>query len=166
VSFNIATTFLGDQLGKLQKELAAFDELSVSVGFQREEGKTPHAGTRAKIAKIAAIHEFGNPGDGIPARSFIRDSIKQQANAINSQRAHELRRVMLGQATAVEALSGLGKFVLAIVRDRLTSGDFAALEPETAKAKGSRKPLVHTNELAAALSWVVKRRRSVIAKGK
>lgn len=165
MSFNVATTFLSGRLDKFRKELAEFDELNVFVGFQREEGKAPHSGTKARIAKLAAIHEFGWPGHGIPARSFIRDSIKRQAGEINRQRAHELRRVMLGQATAVEALSGLGEFVLAVVRDRLTSGDFAVLDPETVADKGSPKPLVTTGELARALSWVVKRRRSVIAKG-
>lgn len=165
MSFNIATSFVAGQYDKLKKELAAFDELSVSVGFQREEGKAQHTGTGVQIAKLAAIHEFGWPGHGIPARSFIRDSIKKQADAINKRRAAELRRVMLGQVTAVEALSSLGEFVLAVVRDRLNSGDFAALDPETVGAKSGTKPLLDTGELADALSWVVKRRRSVIAKG-
>lgn len=67
----------GDKLQARLAEIAAKVDkhATLRVGFL--EGSTEVGG--ASLPMVAAIHEFGAPGAGIPPRSFMRPTVKQHS---------------------------------------------------------------------------------------
>ena len=160
----------------LQRMRTFFDELKrvkTRVGYQPPDGGTRYE-TGITVAKLAAVHEFG--GDELPARSFIRSTIHEQAAAIAAVEeqaiAAALHRVIDGHTdpkqAAVEACAAIGKFVVGKIRGKLRSaaGWASALDPETVSRKGSTTPLDETGLLADSLSWRVSQGSTELARGK
>lgn len=108
---------------------------------------------RMSLVEIAALHEFGAPGAGIPQRSFIRatvDSHREEIDALQKALALKILKSEIDHAAALELL---GAKVAAMVQARIAEGIAPALKPETIRRKKSSKPLVDTGQLKSAVTW-------------
>ena len=130
----------------------------VRVGVLEEATKTEsgEGETRAPLTllEVAALHEFGAPGAGIPQRSFIRAGVDENLERIQTiQRT--LGRQVLGGIELPVALDRLGAKVAAMLQNRISAGIEPPNSPETIERKGSSKPLVDTGQLKASITWLV-----------
>lgn len=138
-------------------DLKSFDELKrrligerlVRVGFP--QGKTEADGT--PVAMIAAVHEFGSPEQGITERSFMRSSIRANAQKYVRLNKVNLVRIVRGQLTADQALGQLGEMAKGDMQQTIRAGDFAPLKQATIDRKGSSKPLIDTSQMVQSVSY-------------
>lgn len=163
-----SVTFEDTGLSKLQENLLALKKLKVRIGYQDAGGKEIHPDSKIKVAHVAAIMEFGWPAKNIPARSFMRSTIERKADNIERVQRAQVQRVILGEATPVEALSEIGRYVTRLIRERLESASSWAepLDAETVEDKGHGTPLDWTGTLKRNLGWRVSKGREVYARGK
>lgn len=126
---------------------------SVRVGVQGSEAGEDRDGITN--AELAAIHEFGSPGAGIPQRSFIRSAIDREKTKINKL----LERAVKSAAATGSAIPGLGvagEFAKGqMIKTINESIGIAPNSAATIKQKGSSRPLVDTGVLKASITWKV-----------
>lgn len=140
-------------------DLKVFDDLKkrfigarvVKVGFP--QGKTEADGT--PTALIAAVHEFGSPERGIPERSFLRSSMRENSQKYVRLNKLNLISILRGNLTADQALGQLGEMAKGDVQVKIRSGDFTPLKQATMDRKGSSKPLIDTGQMVQSVSYEV-----------
>lgn len=137
-----------DDTAKLFERLTEFKALALYVGYQGAEGAEIHPGSEITVAKVAAIHEWGAESVGIPQRSYIRATMIEKRDEIGAEHKKVAAAVIEGKVTPVEAYSRLGALVAELVRRRLESSELDA------------------DTLSRNLTWAVRKRRRVLAKGK
>jgi hypothetical protein len=79
------------------------DDYSVRIGWF-SSAKYPNG---TPTAYVAAIHEFGAPSRGIPARSFIRPTITARTGDWSQQMRFYAKQIVAGQMDTRTALEGL-----------------------------------------------------------
>lgn len=129
----------------------------VRVGVLDDGPKREADGDSSKLSllEVAAIHEFGAPGAGIPQRSFIRATVDARRSEIEAiQRALALQ-VLAGKLTPEAAYELLGAKVAAMVQNRIAEGIGPSLKPETVDRKGSSTPLIDTGQLRSSITYAV-----------
>lgn len=107
------------------------------------------------VLEVATIHEFGAPAAGIPARSFIRGTVDEEAGEITAAQRKLAIAVLSGKLEVGRALNQLGALVSARIQRRIARGIQPPLLPRTVARKGSSKPLVNTGQLRSSISWEV-----------
>lgn len=117
----------------------------------KETGKWKRLTKKAKrvmIAMIGAVHEFGAPERGIPARPWLRPGVRSgKADYVRLNRRN-LLRILDGTMTQEVALKQLGAMAVGMVQKYIrNSANFKPLKEATIKAKGSDKPLIDTAQL-------------------
>lgn len=123
----------------------------VTVGFHSsglnkyENGDT--------VATNAARHEFGT--DHIPARPFIRPSIRAHVRGFKRQRSILARKMLNGDIKSREALKVIGVNASDAVQEYIVSGSFLPLAASTIESKGSTKPLIDTGLMRQSVSFEV-----------
>lgn len=147
-------------LQELFKRLAALRDFRIRVGYQDAEGRMLHPEAEISVAKLAAVHEFGSPEQGIPERSFIRSTITWHEVTIRQFEESQIALVAEGKIEPVEAMSAIGAFVCQAIRGRLENASAWAVP-----TKNGEPPLTDTGTLARNLSWQVRRGSEVVAKG-
>lgn len=106
--------------------------------------------------ELAAIHEFGAPGAGIPSRPFLRSTFDAKKDAWNSLMARLVTKVVAGHLNVVAALELVGQRAAGDVRNRITQGgNFVPNKPATIRRKGSSKPLIDKGLLLQSISHQV-----------
>lgn len=136
---------------RMKKRFAGAD--LVKIGYP--------AGTKGldgtPLPMVAAVHEFGLPEKGIPERSFLRSSVRENKQKYIKLNGINLLRVLRGQITMNHALGLLGDIAAGDARKKIKSGPFAPIEPQTiARRTGkSTKPLIDTGQLLQSLTYVV-----------
>lgn len=137
-----------------QNMLALAKKPHVKVGVL-DDGA--HGDGGLSVAELAAIHEFGAPGAGIPARSFIRSTLDENKAEYAELIRKGLAAVLAGRLSPAMLLEAIGAKVATDIKKRVTSGD--GLDPplaeSTVEAKGSERPLVDTGRLIGAVTWKV-----------
>lgn len=130
---------------------------TVRVGILSDAPKKEREGATGKLSllEVAAIHEFGAPAAGIPARSFIRATIDEHQADIEKLQRVLLAKVVAGQLTEEQALQMIGAKVAGWCKARIAAGIDPPLAPETVKRKKSSKPLVDTGQLRASITHAV-----------
>ena len=178
-------------LEDLATRLGVLKKMRLKVGYQKPEGGTKY-GSGIKVAKLAAVMEFGGlivggkhgggtfhtgssgksrkhkwGGTSMPARSFMRSTIEEKAAEIEACEMREIRKVIAGEKTPLEAMSAIGSYVVGLIRNKLRSASTWAtpLSAATVAAKGSSTPLRETDLLMHSLSWQVNMGRGVLARG-
>lgn len=133
----------------------------VFVGFLRSSGEyKPRSGGERQgqpvtVAQIAAIHEFGAPGAGIPERSFMRGAIDQNGPALEKFMRRLTLEILLGKSTRKRAFGILGEFVKNLMKRTIQRGVPPPNAPETIRRKGSSKPLIDTGQMINSIDWEV-----------
>jgi hypothetical protein len=149
VSFNVVKNTAGKEIANLQKRLAKSNQV-VNVGFPDSVNHTPDGNS---VAFIAAVHEYGAPGAGIPERPFLKISIvkgkpeQMRLNKVN------LFRIVKGGMDFETALGQLGAMAQGQVQQYIVDGQFVPLKPATIKKKGSSKPLIDTGQMRQSVMW-------------
>lgn len=114
------------------------------------------------MVELAAIHEFGAPGAGIPERSFIRSTFKvHKTKELANMQAKLAQAIILKDMPVKQALGLLGTWATAQVK-RTISGRLVRPQLEESEAgrrtiarKGSSTTLVDTGRLINAISFEV-----------
>ena len=142
-------------LKKIQENLRfAKEESVVRVGIQEGEGQHDES-EGMTVAEIGTIHEFGAPDQGIPARSFIGDTIRKNMADIKAFSSKLYMQVVLGQMSIKDALALLGEKVQAEIITELDAGVGPALDPKTVARKGSSKQLIDSGQLKQSIRYKV-----------
>lgn len=129
----------------------------VRVGVLSDAPKKEREGATGKysLLEVAAVHEFGAPEAGIPARSFIRATVDERAEDIARLQRVLLAQVVEGKIELKPALDALGAKVAGWCQQRIAAGISPPLSPETIARKKSSTPLVDTGQLRSAITWTV-----------
>ena len=123
-------------------------KVQLRVGFP--EGATYPDGT--PVAAVAAIQNFGAPNKGIPPRPFFSSMIADKSPAWPGQ----LGARLAARDNDVEAaLTDMGEVIAGQLREAIVATNAPALSPETARRKGSTKPLVDTGQMLASVAYEV-----------
>lgn len=130
---------------------------SVRVGILSDAPKKEREGATGKysLLEVAAVHEFGAPRAGIPARSFIRATIDERTEDIARLERVMLAKVVAGDIELKPALDAVGAKVAGWIQQRIAAGIDPPLSPATVAKKKSSTPLVDTGQLRSAVSWLV-----------
>lgn len=131
----------------------------VQVGILADAPKKVGKGeepTDLTLVEIAALHEFGAPGAGIPQRSFVRGTVDAQKGAIQKLQKTLATQVFKGKIDRTKALDLLGMRIAAMIKKQISVGISPPLAASTVAEKGSSKPLINTGQLRSAITWFVK----------
>lgn len=115
------------------------------------------------VAYVAAIHEFGNPAGGVPARPFMRPTIEAKTPEWKSTLAGGAHQVLNGRLNAEQMLGQVGQMAAGNIAETIASINTPALKPSTIKGRESRrkspgvstKPLVDTGLLIQSVNHKV-----------
>ena len=119
----------------------------LKVGFLLESGK--HEGSDTSVAQVAAYHELGAPGAGIPERSFMRSSMDENKDKITSITKKLTRKVTNGEMNMIQALEVLGASLQQMMKTKIRNG----LSPALKHRKGT--PLIDTGQLINSIDYEV-----------
>lgn len=124
------------------EELAA--GVTVKVGIHRAEGSTiVDEESGLTLAGLAAIHEFGAPADGIPARAWLRSALDGAQSEIERKLADIATMVVRTHKRPDAAFKSLGDDVVRTkIRARMST--LKPLDPQTVERKGSAEVLRDT----------------------
>lgn len=133
----------GPGFERLKAVLTGIDGVQVRVGWF--EGTTEPNGT--PTAYVAAIHEFGAPRAGIPARPFMRPTIANNQAAWMQEFAAIARKSLMGGLDPVQAMDQMGLRIAGEVKQSIQAVSSPPLKPQTVKRKGHNKPLVESGTM-------------------
>ncbi|SEO76391.1 hypothetical protein SAMN02800692_1995 [Luteibacter sp. UNC138MFCol5.1] len=139
----------------LTRRFAELAGHSVMVGIpEAENGRTDEG--EIGSAGILAVHEFGAPEMGIPERSVVRRSIRENVGKYRKLNLQNLRKVVRGEMSVAQALGILGAVAAGDVQLTIRNADLAPLKPETIRRKGSSKPLIDTGQVIQSITFEVR----------
>lgn len=133
--------------------------VTVKVGIHRDDGRTiVDEESGLTLAGLAAIHEYGAPDLGIPARAWLRSALDSAGNAIERRLAAIAKATVLTKRNPEPAFKSLGDEV---VRTKIRAGlsTLEPLAPETIERKGSGEVLRETGFFASKIDARVSRPR-------
>lgn len=151
---------------KIFEQLADLGTYDLTIGFQGVEGREFHPEAKVSLATVALFNEYGTIN--MPARSFLRSTMKEKADVIVRLFAENTAQVATGEATAIEALRRTGNGIVALVKEKiLTSRQWAVPNTEaTLRSKGRNKPpLIDTSYMIKNLTWAIRRDGLILEKG-
>ena len=145
------------KLDRILDRVMSTPKYEVLVGYPAGSGK--HEGGNITNATLAAIHDLGAPGAGIPERRFLRQSVENRRKPYTKQLAADLRRAYAGEMTVENANERLALAAEAGVKMEIShpSPAFVPLKPATIKRKGSSVPLIDEGQLRSSATAVVRK---------
>lgn len=149
---------------ELRAKLGPAAKARVKVGVLESEGAKPHDGDpRITLAELAAIHEYGAPRAGIPARSYLRRTFEEGRSQLEQTMVKLARGVVGARLEVEDALNQLGAWGAAAVKNRIKAHIPPPLKAATVKKKlsaghaGGSTPLVATGQLLNSITWEIKK---------
>ena len=139
---------------RFKRMLQELSKLEVRVGFQAGEAQEEDG---TDICEVAAYNELGT--EHIPARPFLRKSVDENANKINSFMKAKVRDLTQG-VTGEQVLKEIGIFQKDLIQEKITSGGFAPNADSTIAKKGSSKPLIDTGRMRQSVNYVIQKKGS------
>lgn len=142
---------------KIRKRIPGIARAKVKVGVVGSDATSSHG--QLSNAELAAIHEFGAPAAGIPARSFLRATFEQQADEYRAILARLAEALLKDTITLDRALDLLGTWGAGAVKATITQGRVvprlqdSAAGRRTIARKGSSQTLVDTGQLVNSITW-------------
>lgn len=120
------------------------------VGFLRGGARDPK--NNFPIAQQAAVHEYGSPSQGIPARPFMQQTWDRNLAELRRIQDGLLSRLYKGTTTPEQMVKQVGIWYKGRVQATITTGDFRPLKPATIARKKSSKPLIDTGLMRASVN--------------
>jgi hypothetical protein len=142
---------LGKIKAILEKVPEEFENMVAQIGIP--SGINYEDGTN--VAYVASIHEFGAPAAKIPARPFIRPTVKEQKDNWTKVLAKYVSKVVQGKMTVFDALDLVGRVAAADIQTKIASIYTPKLSPITIARKGSTNPLIETGLMIASVQNAV-----------
>lgn len=134
----------------LAEKLAALSKSEIAVGIPAEDNAMVEEGFN--LAALAAVLEFGSADRRIPARPFLRQTLKE-----NREKYTALYREGIENGEDVQALlSKIAQVTKADVQANMVKGNWVKNAPSTIKRKKSSKPLIDTGRLRQSIKGVVR----------
>lgn len=133
-------------------------EHGVKVGVfldKKGGGDTDPVSGLTNVAK-AAIHQFGAPEAGIPARDFLSAPFERNREAYVAIIRKLMPLVVLGKIPERQMLDLVGMQAVTDINKYVRQGEGVPppLQPETIARKGSSRPLIDTGRMLASVTWV------------
>ena len=139
---------------KLLQELTKRIGKHVVVGFTADAGNYPDG---TPVTDVAAIHEFGAPGAGIPERSFLRSTMDQNVEKYAKALERALTDIADGKGDDVErVLAQLGAKAEGDIKLKIRNLRTPPNAPSTIRQKGSSNPLIDTGQMRQAVTFEVR----------
>lgn len=139
---------------------------TVDVGVQGSEAGAAHeqghgsSTTVQTVVEVATIHEFGDPENGIPRRSFIRDYVDLFRRDLEDRLRRLGQEVIKGQPMK-PLLEQFGLVAVGEIQTRIAN----KIPPPNSKAwadiKGSDTPLIDTGQLRSSITHKVETRKGI-----
>jgi hypothetical protein len=144
-------------LDRVLDRIMSTPKYEVLAGYPAASGQ--HEGGTINNATLAAIHDLGAPGAGIPERRFLRQSVENRRTQYTKQLAADLRRAYADQMTIEQAYERLAQAAEAGVKLEIThpSPGFVPLKAATIKRKGSSVPLIDEGHLRNSALGIVRK---------
>nr|DAK80367.1 MAG TPA: virion morphogenesis protein [Caudoviricetes sp.] len=139
---------------KLEGKIAELKGLSVVVGVTAKSNARSDEITNADLAMI---HEFGSPAHNIPERSFLREPLINNAEAVANLAKNAIGKFIAGEISLETALGYVGEEAKGISKAAVADGISPALKPATIKRKKSSKPLIDTGQLLNSITYEVRK---------
>lgn len=138
---------------KLEQTLAAIakkigTKAVLRVGFL--EGATYPGGT--PVAMIAAIHNFGAPRAGIPARPFFSNMVREKSPGWGKAL---VKNLVANDFDVDRSLRMMGEGIAGQLRQSIKDTNEPPLAASTIKRKGFAKPLVDTGQMMNSVDYEV-----------
>ena len=152
----IGPPFDFSKLDRILDRVMSTPKFEVLVGYPASAGQ-PKGGINN--ATLAAIHDLGAPGAGVPERRFLRQSVENRRKPYTTLLANELRKAYAGEQSVERANDRLAVAAEAGVKLEITrpSPAFVPLKPATIKRKGSSVPLIDEGQLRSSATAVVRK---------
>ena len=146
---------------RLMAELEKLKDLAAYVGFQsgtpaKEREGESIVDSSVDLLDVAMWNELGTAT--APSRPFLRQSIDNNKDKINTFCQAQLKALLSGRTTAEEVLRKTAVFMKGLVQETIKDGDFQANAPSTVKKKGSDKPLIDTGHMIQSVTTIVDRK--------
>lgn len=124
-------------LDRITKELNYLEKHGVIIGIFGEKGEAENNGV--KVIDYAIWLITGT--QFMPARDYMAHKIKSKAGRLEIVRLQKslLSKVVKGQLTGEQVLNQIGLRGVQMIKESITSNDFAPLKPETIKRKVRNK---------------------------
>lgn len=115
--------------------------------------------SQLELVQIAAVHEFGAPNRNIPERSFLRSTVDNKREEIDSILTTNYKRYQDGKISLRIALGQIGEYVTNQVQTTIRNRIPPELKPETIRRKTVQGkvgdvPLIDTGQLIQSISHV------------
>jgi len=120
---------------KFRKEMKRIRGAYVSIGVHENAGQYEDG---TSVVLVALWNEFGTRQDGkvhTPMRSFLRSTIDENQQLIDSWRREAIEKIAKGEFDTVKALEMLGFRIRELVRNKIRSNVPPANKPSTIAAK-------------------------------
>lgn len=132
---------------------AAATRLKVGV-LASHNGNVDHGGVT--MAELLAIHEFGAPAAGIPARKPIQTALREGDAKLTAIALQAAKDITSTKISVEKALDLMGAGAVALIKQTIARGDLPPpLKPATIAAKGSDRTLVDTGALLESIAHEV-----------
>ncbi len=147
-------------LTALRKQIKLAGNARAHVGlFKENSGRVAEPGRIASNPSLGAEHEYGNPENKLPERSWLRMPLLTKLTPKMLATVDWV--AIIRKRGLMRALASLGAMGEQVVQEAFATrgfGNWKPLEPETVKRKGgSTKILIETNQMRRAVaSRVVK----------
>ncbi|TZE83540.1 hypothetical protein [Calorimonas adulescens] len=134
---------------KFKAEIEKLKKLQVRIGYQQGDVITEDG---VDMLDIAMWNELGTIN--APSRPFLRKSVDENADKINSFCKAQLQRLTKGE-TAEEILKQIGVFSKGLVQEKIVDGEFEPNAPSTIRRKKSDKPLIDTGLMRKSVNYII-----------
>ncbi len=133
--------------------LDACRKLGSKVGYPTaESGETYEDGMT--VLDVAVIHEFGAPKANIPQRAHVRAAYDEDLENLARMAKNEMGLIVDGKSTPEESITRLGEYHAGVIKNKIRTGPFVPLKPQTVRRKGSSAPLIDTGQMINSVTHV------------
>lgn len=171
----------GKGLAQIDASIRLLATVEVLVGVpEATTNNREDDGTGLTNAALAYIHDTGMPEQNIPARSFMRPALEENAEVIERSLVGIARRVLHGNPGAVEqGYQILGLKISSAIRNKIDDGVPPPLADRTLRARARKgrkgaqaeldrraqgevpgtdlaKPLVDTGEMRKSITYAIR----------
>lgn len=143
------------RLREITERAKQLNNISLNVGIPSDKNEREKS-VEVTNAELGIIHEFGAPERGIPERSFMRSTAKEESKNVAKLAEIQIKESLNGEISAYDAFSVIGNYLQVKIVDKITDGNFEENTKETIKRKKSSKPLIDTGQLRASITYEIK----------
>lgn len=129
----------------------------LAIGWPRGSGAIGQAypdGTQ--VALVAAVQQYGSDSNGIPARPFLTEGVKDATRVTSPIIERLAPKIAQGKIRPEQILEHCGQPAVGAVQERLTDGPWTPNAPATVEAKGSSRPLIDEGQMRQSITYVVR----------